>query len=132
MPGVCPAVRPPHALVVEDDPDVLALLGSHLRRLGCTVTLVATGEGALSSLATSPPDLAVIDILLPGIDGRQLVDAMRSDPATSTCLVVATSVLEPEDIGRPCDAILPKPFARRDVDKALRPLLSAIERGETK
>jgi CheY-like chemotaxis protein len=122
--------RSPRALVVEDDPDVLALLGSHLRRLGCTVTLVATGEDALSSVAAHPPDLAVVDILLPGIDGRQLVDALRADPATSGCLVVATSVLEPEDIGRPCDAVLPKPFARRDVDRALRPLLKAIGKGE--
>jgi CheY-like chemotaxis protein len=125
-----PAARSPRALIVEDDPDVMALLASHLRRLGCKVILAASGEEALDSVAAFPPDLAVIDIRLPGIDGRQLLDALRTDPATAKCLMVATTVLDPSDVGRSFDAELPKPFTRRDIERVLGPLMQRIEERE--
>jgi CheY-like chemotaxis protein len=122
-----PGARPPRALIVEDDPDVMALLASHLRRLGCKVMLAASGEAALDSVAAFPPDLAVIDILLPGMDGRQLLDALRADPSTAECLTVATTVLDRSDVGRSFDAELPKPFTRRDIERVLGPLMQSFE-----
>lgn len=123
-----PAARSPRALIVEDDPDVLALLASHLRRLGCKVILAASGEEALDSVAALPPDLAVIDILLPGMDGRQLLDALRADPSTAKCVTVSTTVLDAGEIGRSFDAELPKPFTRRDIERVLGPLMQTFER----
>ena len=94
-----------------------------MRRLGCTVTLVATGDKVFSFFA---PDLEVTDVLLPGFGGAQLFQAMRSDPATSSWVVVATWVMGPADVGRSCDAVLPEPFGRRDFDRALN-LLRDLE-----
>jgi CheY-like chemotaxis protein len=114
-------------LIVEDDPDVMALLASHLRRLGCKVILAASGEEALDVAAAFPPDLAVIDIGLPGMDGRHLLDALRAEPSTAKCLTVVTTVLDPSDVGRSFDVELPKPFNRRDIERALGPLMQSLE-----
>ncbi|MDP9444553.1 MAG: response regulator [Actinomycetota bacterium] len=80
------ATTPVRVLLVEDDADVAALLRRHLKALGCAVTLVSSGEEALASAATSPPDVAVVDIMLPGIDGRQVA---RAHPATPGGLTAA-------------------------------------------
>jgi CheY-like chemotaxis protein len=122
-----PAARSPRALIVEDDPDVMALLASHLRRLGCKVILAASGEEALDAAAAFPPDLAVIDIRLPGMDGHHLLDALRADPSTAKCLMVAATVLDASDVGRSFDAELPKPFTRRDIERVLGPLMQSFE-----
>lgn len=116
----------PLVLVVEDDPDVLALLGSHLRRLGCAVTLTASGEEAVEAAARESPELVVVDILLPGMDGREVLDWLRAQPATAGCLVVATTVLDPDEIARPSDGVLAKPFGRRDIERVLVPLLGRL------
>ncbi len=112
------------ALVVEDDDDVRTLLCTHLSRRGWDVRSAANGEDGLELAAAHRPDVAVIDVVLPGIDGVAVVRAMRADRATSTCRVVMTSVLERDDLeALGADALLPKPFTRRDVTRVLDDLL---------
>ncbi len=74
-------------LVVEDDPDIRALVEVRLRRLGHRVMSVGSGEEALDLLAgRGAPDVAVLavldvlDVQMPGMDGLQLLEAMRLDP----------------------------------------------------
>jgi CheY-like chemotaxis protein len=113
------------ALVVEDDSDLLALLGKHLERLGCATTLAKTGKAGLEAIAHACPDLAVIDILLPDMNGLEIVAVLRSAEAVR-CRIVTTSVLDPDDFRAGSDAVLAKPFSRRDVDRVLLPLLEEL------
>jgi DNA-binding response OmpR family regulator len=109
-----------HALVIEDDDDVRALLRSHLVRWGWLVEEASTGEQGLLAARTRPPALVVLDLLLPGISGREVMSALRSDPVTAATAVVVTSVLDREDqLALRPDGVLAKPFTRRDLRAVL-------------
>lgn len=108
----------PVALVVEDDDDVAALLASHLQRLGWACHRASTGEEGVALALAVAPELALVDIGLPGMDGREVVRHLRSRAETRGCSVAVTTVLEGEDLEDiPFDALLPKPFSRRDVER---------------
>lgn len=113
-------------LVVEDDDDVLSLLSTHLTTLGCQVSRASSGEDGLRRALADPPDVIIIDVVLPGMNGLELALALRDDARTRKTRLVMTSVMDREDlveIQHSCgtDAILPKPFSRRDVAAALGP-----------
>ncbi|MBG0818585.1 two-component system response regulator [Planomonospora sp. ID82291] len=110
----------PRVLVIEDEEDVRDLLRRHLNGLGCQVRTAESGEAGLTLAVSDPPDLVVLDIRLPGVDGRQVARALQSDPRTRGCRIVVTSVLDAEDLlDINADAVLPKPFRRADVKKAV-------------
>lgn len=90
----------------------------------------ASAEEALDhpSVAAVAPDLAVVDILLPGRDGRDVVRSLRERPATAACRVAVSSVVDPDDLGVEVDAVLAKPFRRQDVVRALH-RAGVVERG---
>ncbi|TQK44073.1 response regulator receiver domain-containing protein [Streptomyces sp. SLBN-118] len=106
----------PRVLVIEDNVDVSALLKRHLSGLGCQVAVADTGEEGLERAFADPPDMAIIDIMLPGIDGREVIRRLRADTRTSTCHLVVSTVLDPEDVTElAVDAMLAKPFRRSSV-----------------
>jgi CheY-like chemotaxis protein len=108
----------PRVVVIEDDPDVLDLLDRYLRRLGWRVDLAASGEQGMELALADPPDAVLVDVLLPGIDGPAVVEALRRDGRTRGCRIVVTSVLDVEDLPEVgYDAVLPKPFQRVDVTR---------------
>ncbi len=102
--GTATAMR---VLVVEDSEEQAGLLRKHLERAGCSVTTVGTGEGAIAAYRSESPDLAIIDLVLPGMSGADLVLRVRSD--LPSCKIVVTSVLDAFEFPV-ADAILPKPF----------------------
>lgn len=108
-------------LVVEDSADQAGLLRQYLEKAGCTVTVATTGEDALAASAVETPDLAVIDLLLPGMDGWELVSRFRMD--VPSCAIVVTSVLDAADFPV-ADAILPKPFTGAQVRQVLRDVIA--------
>ncbi len=119
--GVAATAR--RALVIEDDGDVRQLLRSHLSRWGWIVEECATGEHGLEAARRMQPDLVVLDLLLPGISGQEVMAALRSDPATAGITIVVTSVLDRHDqLALRPHAVLPKPFTRAD----LRSVLPAV------
>ena len=124
-----PSAPPARVLVIEDDVDVLDLLVSHVRRLGCTVVGSESGEHALALACADPPDVVIVDMLLPGMDGREVVRALRAGVRTAACRIVVSSVLDPQDVSDLAaellvDATLPKPFSRTDVARVLGDVLS--------
>lgn len=103
-------------LVVEDSADQADLLRANFERSGCTVTLVSTGEDALASCAEARPDIMVIDLVLPGMQGSELTSLVRERyPQTA---IVITSVLDTARFPI-ADGVLPKPFTKAHVRRVL-------------
>ena len=106
----------PRVLVVDDEPDELALITRHLRRLGYDVVAVKSAEEALASPELDSVDVAVVDLRLPGMGGWQLIEVLRvRRPGLP---VVVTSVLDADDYPQ-VEAWLPKPFTGDGVQSAL-------------
>ncbi|MCS5713340.1 response regulator [Herbiconiux sp. CPCC 205716] len=110
------------ALVVDDSVDQGDLLRLHLERLGYEVALVGTAEAAIESYRRLEPAVAIIDLMLPGIDGWQLVRTMKQE--VPECVLIVTSVLGLEDFPI-VDGVLPKPFTAADVAATLALLFPA-------
>jgi len=118
-----------HALVVEDERDVRDLLGAYLGRLGYRVTGAASGERGLELARADPPDVVLLDMLLPGIDGREVVRRLREEPDTRGCSIVLCSVLDRHDLADvAADAVLTKPFGRAAVAQVVEEALRRRER----
>ncbi len=109
-------MKRPQALVVEDDPDIRALLLHHLDGLGLQVQAAATGESACDALATTRPDIILLDLHLPGMDGVEVLHRVRRDPRTATVPVLVVSIA---DLGTPVpfpvEGWLVKPFTSASV-----------------
>lgn len=78
-------------LVVDDDPQVLGLLRLNFEMEGYEVSCASDGTEALEAVARDDPDLVVCDIMMPGIDGLEVVRRLRADPATADLPVVVLS-----------------------------------------
>jgi signal transduction histidine kinase/ActR/RegA family two-component response regulator len=100
-------------LVVEDNADLRESLGTLLRRLGHDVALAPDGESALELVRASPPDVALIDIGLPGIDGYEVARCIAGSAGVRPVLVALTGYAQPADRARAAatgfDAHLAKP-----------------------
>jgi len=102
-------------LVVEDFADNRDLLTEYLTFRGFAVTVAVDGESALRSVREQRPDVILMDLRMPGLDGWQATRRLKTDPTTATVPVVAVTAhalrLEVEsarDAG--CDAVVAKPF----------------------
>ena len=105
-------------LVVDDEPDILELIRYNLTRNNYDMTGVASGEEAFASMRTSPPDLVVLDLMLPGIDGLEVCRRLKNDARTAAIPVVIlsakgeeTDVVTGLELG--ADDYLTKPFSPR-------------------
>jgi CheY-like chemotaxis protein len=106
------------ALVIEDDPDIRALLVSRLQRLGFRVRTAESGEIGMREALAEPPNLIMLDILLPGIDGWEVARRLRGDPRTAQVPLVIASIVEPGAESEPfaADGYLVKPFSAKQVE----------------
>jgi PAS domain S-box-containing protein len=91
-------------LVVEDNADTAAVLGQLLRLLGHQVTLAHDGPTALAAAATAPPDLVLLDIGVPGMDGYAIAAGLRASGHTRAALVAVTGYGRDEDFRRSREA----------------------------
>lgn len=98
-------------LVVEDEPDIRQVLLDALRDEGYVVDSAENGVTALQRVREAPPALAIIDLMMPGIDGRQFIRECRGDPRCAAMNFIVVSALEPSrvaDLG--AQAVIQKPF----------------------
>jgi two-component system, cell cycle response regulator DivK len=107
-------------LLVEDNDDNRAIYSTILRHYGYTVEEVTTGPQALEVARRVLPDLILLDISLPEMDGWTVAERLKGDEATRGIVIVAlTAHALPEDQRRAqelgCDAFLPKPVRPRRV-----------------
>ena len=105
-------------LVVEDDPSIRKIITLSLKSAGFTdITQVDSGDAALIAAARTRPDLVLLDIMLPGIDGIAVCRMLRSNPDTAhAAIVMLTAKGEERDIVAGLDAgandYVTKPFAK--------------------
>lgn len=103
-------------LVVEDDPDIREVVRFNLEREGYSVLSASRGEEALALVRRSVPDLVVLDIMLPGLDGLEVCKAMRKDlKTTNVPVVMLTAKADESDVIRGfelgADDYVTKPFS---------------------
>ena len=77
-----PPARRPRLLAVDDNPENVELLEAHLVRAGYDVDAAYTGEDALRRVRDLPPDLILLDIMMPGVDGYTVCELLKGDEAT--------------------------------------------------
>ena len=102
-------------LVVDDEPDVLLLCRLNLEQRGHEVLEAPNGDSALELARSGSPDLVVLDLMLPGIDGYQVLQALRADEETSgvpVLVLTAKSLQADRERSRQlgASAFLTKPF----------------------
>jgi phosphate regulon transcriptional regulator PhoB len=115
-------------LIVEDEPDILSLLVFHLEREGYQVTQSRTGPEGLRLAGASPPDLVLLDLMLPGMDGLEVCRRLRQDPATRSLPIVMLTARGDEvdrvlglELG--ADDYVVKPFSPRELVARIRAVL---------
>lgn len=84
----------PSVLIVDDTPENLTVLRDMLSRAGYRVRPVLQGELALRSARTDPPDLILLDVLMPGLSGYETCEQLKADPVTRHCPVLFISALD--------------------------------------
>ncbi len=120
-----------HILVVEDETDICELLQFVLEREGFEVTCLGDGLRALDVAHAKPFTLAVLDIMLPGMDGLTLCRKLREDPATrSLPIVMLTARSEESDVvvglEVGADDYLSKPFSPKELVARIRAVLRRV------
>jgi len=122
-----------HVLIVEDDPDTVGVLSVAMRRVGFTPLVAADGYEALAMARRYRPDLILLDLRLPGMDGYEALTHLKRDAVTQTIPIVAVSAhVTNEDqerrrlIALGAASFLPKPFSigelLHEVEAALQPI----------
>ena len=124
-----------HLLVVEDDEDILELIAYNLAKAGYRVTKAATGREALARVAEEPPDLVVLDLMLPETDGTEVCRRLKGDANTSAIpVVMLTAKGEESDIVAGlelgADDYITKPFSPQVLLARIRAVLRRKEKGD--
>ncbi len=119
-------------LVVEDNELNLKLVSAVLEHAGYRVISAGTAEDGVAAALDDPPDLVLMDLQLPGMDGYAGLQALRADPATSTVPVLAVTALAmPEDRERVrregFDGHIEKPISVRGLPELIREALHRRE-----
>jgi CheY-like chemotaxis protein len=99
----------PRILVVDDEPTQRILLRRIFERAGHEVSDACDGAAALRAVGESPPDLVVTDMMMPVMDGAELIRRLRAEPATAGIPILAAS--GDSHLAVSADAVVPKPYS---------------------
>ena len=115
-------------LVVDDEPGIIEIASAYLRRDGFTVRTATTGKRALDAVATQPPDLIVLDLMLPDISGEEVCASLRRSTAVPILMLTAKAAegdrLRGLALG--ADDYLVKPFSPRELVARVRAILRRV------
>ena len=115
-------------LVIDDEKDLLELVGFNLQREGYSVLTTADGREGLELARRQRPDLAILDVMMPGVDGLEICRALRADPRTSRIAVIMLTAKVSEadrvvglELG--ADDYVTKPFSPRELVARVKAIL---------
>jgi DNA-binding response OmpR family regulator len=117
-------------LIVDDEPNIIVPLQFLMEQNNYEVTVASTGEEAMEAISSDPPDLILLDIMLPGIDGYQVCQTIRANDQWRDVKIIFISARGREvDVAKglalEADAYITKPFAIADVVEKVNHLLQA-------
>jgi DNA-binding response OmpR family regulator len=122
----------PKILIVDDEPDALELVGVNLKRAGFDIASAEDGREALKKARELLPNLIVLDVMLPELDGLEVCKILRSDPNTAKIPIIMLTAKAAEfdrvlglELG--ADDYLAKPFSPRELILRIRNLLGRRE-----
>jgi two-component system, OmpR family, alkaline phosphatase synthesis response regulator PhoP len=125
-----------HILIVEDDRDIADLIRHYLEKAGHSVNWLASGAAVMPSVRSDPPDLVVLDRMLPELDGLMVCQAMRADPKTAAIPIIMVTARGDEaerisglELG--ADDYVTKPFSPKELVARVSALLRRTQRGAT-
>ncbi len=116
------------ALIVEDHPDLLEVLTCQLVKMGFAVVSANTGMEAVEKAIEEKPHLILMDIMLPGMDGREATRRIRSNPETKEIPILAVTAITDksqlrECIEAGCNDVIVKPFTSKDLREKIQTIL---------
>lgn len=116
---------PDHILVVDDDTEIRNLLHEYLQKQGYRVTAVADGKGLRTAVATSHPDLIILDLMLPGEDGLMLCRDLRAKSEIPIIMLTARGDETDRIVGLElgADDYVAKPFSPRELLARIKSVL---------
>jgi two-component system alkaline phosphatase synthesis response regulator PhoP len=116
-------------LVVDDEPQIVRLLRDHLEAAGFSVLDARDGPGALRTASSSRPDLVVLDLGLPGLDGLDVTRRLRQDNPVPIIMLTARSDESDKLVGLElgADDYLTKPFSPKELVARIRAVLRRAE-----
>jgi DNA-binding response OmpR family regulator len=118
----------PVVLAADDDEDILELVAFRLERSGYTVLQAHDGQQALELALAEKPDLAVLDVMMPKLDGFELTRRLRAEEATSRMpIILLTARAQDTDVDRGfesgADDYLRKPFSPQELSTRVQAIL---------
>jgi DNA-binding response OmpR family regulator len=116
-------------LIADDDPDIRMLVRLRLERSGYAVVAASTGLEALELAAESHPDLAILDVSMPGLTGIEVTKALRERNATLPVILLTAHAQESdvtEGALAGADAYVTKPFSPQELESRVRALTECL------
>jgi CheY-like chemotaxis protein len=116
-------------LVADDDPDILEVITALLTQEGYQTVACSNGLLALQQIYTQRPALAIIDLSMPVMDGKELIQRIRQEPGPHLPIILTTASIQPSALeGLQVDAYLAKPF---DLEELLTHVLTFVGQPES-
>lgn len=121
--------EPARILVVDDDENARTISATWLAHVGYDVRQAHSAEAALEAARSHRPDLVLVDLLMPVVDGWRLLERLREEPASRDACLVALTVLNPDEdrrdpVRRGFDEYWVKPIQARDLTERVRRALA--------
>jgi two-component system phosphate regulon response regulator PhoB len=123
---------PKTVLVIDDEPEIVKLVDYNLTKAGYLVLTARDGEGGLTAAKKHRPDLVILDVMMPGMDGWEVCRKLRQDPETSTLpILMLTAKAEEGDrvlgLELGADDYVTKPFGVRELGARVKALFRRAE-----
>lgn len=128
---------PSHILTIEDEPDIASLIKLYLEKEGYRVTHILNGTKGFAEILRNKPDLLILDLMLPGMDGLEICKKVRSRPETTSLPILMLTAKGDEvdkilglELG--ADDYLTKPFSPREMVARVKALFRRFAPAETR
>jgi DNA-binding response OmpR family regulator len=118
----------PLILIADDDPDILALVSFRLQKAGYEIVQARNGEEAVQAALERRPDLAILDVMMPRVDGYEATRRLRQHEETKRMpVILLTARVQEDDIARGFDAgaddYVKKPFSPQELGSRVQAVL---------